>query len=186
MIIGIIGKMQSGKSTVADMLLKKIPRSYSVAFADCLKEMIIKSGICTHDELYVQKTDFSRMIMQKIGTEIFRNQINPNYWISGVDRKIKEIYCDYGRLATIIIHDVRFKNEAAYIQNTKGILLRVTRNTINTVNADHDSETEQNLIATEDYIIENDNDLLQLEKNVDEFIEIVVKNKSKSENSNMF
>lgn len=170
MIIGIIGKMQSGKTTVADMLLKKIPRSYSVAFADSLKEMIIKSGICTHDELYVQKTDFSRMIMQKIGTEIFRNQINPNYWITKVDEKIKQIYYDYGKLSTIIIHDVRFKNEAEYIQDQMGILVRIERPTnINITNANHASETEQDIIKPT-YTIINDIDLDALEKNINIFL----------------
>jgi len=98
MIIGITGKMQAGKTTVANMIAKKIEMCHLVAFADLLKEMILKSGLCNREELYEKKTDFSRLMMQKIGTEIIREQVDDYFWIKKMDSKIKNIILDYGRL----------------------------------------------------------------------------------------
>ena len=74
-----------------------------------------------------------RMVLQEIGTDLFRNQLHPNVWINATMaeyqpiagtmdvRRSKEIFPNW------IITDVRFPNEADAIKERKGLLLRVER-----------------------------------------------------------
>lgn len=77
-IIGLTGHAGAGKSTLAEYLCTKYGFS-RLAFADALKGMLITAGMCTHDECYHEKTERSRWLLQKIGTEIFRKQVHPEW-----------------------------------------------------------------------------------------------------------
>ena len=61
-VIGLVGKLQSGKTTASGMILDKLNGKPAVrtAFANHLKEMILAAGLCNADELWGKKTDFSR------------------------------------------------------------------------------------------------------------------------------
>jgi molybdopterin-guanine dinucleotide biosynthesis protein len=160
MVIGIIGKKYSGKTTAANFLKEYfISKGYSVqlmAFADALKTMILKAGLCTHDELYVEKTDFSRMILQKIGTDIFRDQVDPDFWVKKLRTAIENL-----DKQIVIIHDIRFKNEANLVieLGRNGKLIKILRNFEDSENKqfkNHRSETEVDSIVCENIIV-NDN-----------------------------
>jgi molybdopterin-guanine dinucleotide biosynthesis protein len=158
MVIGIIGKKYSGKTTAANFLKEYfISKGYSVqlmAFADALKTMILKAGLCTHDELYVKKTDFSRMILQKIGTDIFRDQVDPDFWVKKLRTAIENL-----DKQIVIIHDIRFKNEANLVIELGGRLIKILRNFEDDERKEfknHRSETEIDSIICKDVIINND------------------------------
>lgn len=166
MIIGLVGKLQSGKTTVANILKEFYPSSIKIAFGDAVKEMILKAGLCTREELWGVKTDFSRLMMQKIGTDIIRKQVSNNFWIDKMREKINHIL-ESKSDSVIIIDDVRFINEAELVRNLNGKLIRIVRPSLQQNKKEnlHLSETEQDLINVNFEII-NDSSLEDLKTKV--------------------
>lgn len=162
MIIGITGKKGVGKTTFANFIKDVFHDSYVISFSDELKMMLLKAGLCQYKELYVKKTKKSRELMQRIGTEIFRYQVDPDYWVKKMEAKIKEIY-KTSKIRSIIIDDVRFINEANYVKH-RGIIVRVERTSLQD-NDKHASETEQNKI-NHDICVHNDKGLKELRHKV--------------------
>jgi dephospho-CoA kinase len=173
MIIGLVGKLQSGKTTSVNFLKEKYPNIIKLSFADLLKQMILNAGICTKEELWEKKTDFSRMMMQKIGTEIIRKQVSENFWVDAMIKKISDIQTTY-KNSIIVIDDVRFKNEAALVKFFHGYLIRIDRSKFKQNNEEnkHISEIEQDEIVT-DYTVLNDKTLEDLKKNIIDIIEMI-------------
>ena len=66
----------------------------------------------------------SRWLLQKIGTEIFRKQIDPEFWVKQAGGII-ESSIEGGE--NLIIDDVRFPNEAEIIKKFDGLLVRTVR-----------------------------------------------------------
>lgn len=172
-IIGLVGKMQSGKTTVAGMILNKLTDkpAAKISFANHLKEMILNAGLCTADELWGKKTDFSRLMLQKIGTEIIRKQVDPNFWIKKMIEEINMWKESNPDNLTIVIDDVRFINEAEMIKMFNGIVIHIMRPTNQEDKEEnkHLSETEQDLILS-DFEIINDGSLDELQQKTEEIL----------------
>jgi hypothetical protein len=167
-IIGITGKMYAGKTTISEYVMSHNNNVYKLSFASLLKYMILKSGLCTKEELWGEKTDFSRLMLQKIGTDIIRNQIDQNFWVNKMKEAIDGL-SEINQNAKIIIDDVRFKNEANLIKKYKNsVLIRVDRPSMKSASS-HRSETEQDQIEV-DITILNDGALKDLEEKVKEII----------------
>lgn len=173
MIIGIIGKKGSGKTTYTKYILEywnidKQEKDFMIlkSFAEPLKEMIYKANICTKEELWREKTEYSRKMMQLIGTDLFREQVDKDFWV-------KKLFETINWDNDYIIDDVRFLNEAKAIQYFGGILIRLIRPDENE-NDTHQSETEQDNII-EDFTIRNDGDLDQLKYNSKSMVEYLYK-----------
>lgn len=123
MLIGLLGRAQSGKSTVAKMLVEEF-NFIRVAFADPLKEMLITAGMVTSEEVYGQKTEMSRFLLQKVGTEIFRKQIDPLYWVKEASGRIENLLvCG----VSVVVDDVRFPEEAEAIKQMEGGVIKIER-----------------------------------------------------------
>ena len=77
-----------------------------------------------------------RILLQKIGTYLFRNQLHPNTWTNST-------FADY-QDDNWIITDMRFPNEAQAIKDRGGITIRVERpnllNNQNNIKLEHISE----------------------------------------------
>lgn len=151
MIIGLTGRMQSGKTTFAN-IAEEVSGFKRVSFAGKLREELIDRGV----DAFAEKDDIIsckglveiypylkadelrnytctlRRILQLWGTEYRRRQ-NPNYWIEALFLSLDPEQ-DY------IIDDVRFPNEADMVYTLGGfnILLTHPRSTIN----NHDSEAQ--------------------------------------------
>ena len=152
-IIGIIGKAGSGKSTLSKYLVDNYDFT-RVSFADPLKQICINAGMVTPEECYGEnKTEHSRWVLQKVGTEIFRNQIDPNYWVEELHRTLHELLDD--GLSRFVIDDLRFPNEANFVKSyPTGTTIRLIREDFldSTAGTTHASESLQDTI-TPDYTI---------------------------------
>ena len=127
MIIGISGKMYSGKSTVSDILRQSYPELgfLDKPFAGPLKQSLASMFNENIANFYNQ--DFknnhillpnmtTREVMQKYG-QAMRN-IYKNFWIY---LNLK----DYKKEKNWLIPDVRFRNEADAIQDLGGVVIRI-------------------------------------------------------------
>ena len=139
-IISLCGFAGSGKDTIADILVEKYG-FVKISFASALKDVIsnifgwdrkMLEGSTNEDRIkrdtvdewwsvQLEMTVTPRIMMQKIGTDLFRNQFNPNIWIKIVERQLS-LY------QNIIITDCRFPNEINMIKSRGGKLIHVDRN----------------------------------------------------------
>ena len=169
MIIGLTGKIGSGKTTAADYLKTKGFIEYSMA--QPLKEIGKIFGF-SNEQLYgtqEQKLEIhekwgisAREFLQKIGTDIFREcvpKVLPNMkmdrtvWVDlFVMKQQKNPHLNY------VISDIRFLDEADAILQLGGIIIRVERDNNVSSNSGqehiHKSETEMYKIPAT-YVIDN-------------------------------
>lgn len=190
MIIGITGKMGSGKDTVGKIIQyliymnKEVKNRYYpydvfieqlntvklddvsnwqiVKFADALKDIVCILTSCTREQL--EDTDFKnshlpdewkqdinsnetmtyRELLQKLGTDLLRNQLHEDTWLNALFSKYKpnicsgvthcalaskfEISCNLcPEYPNWIITDCRFPNETNAVKRRGGIVIRVNR-----------------------------------------------------------
>jgi hypothetical protein len=92
--------------------------------------------------------------------------IGKNIWIEVVKRKILK---ELEKNKNIVITDVRFPNELELIKTFGGIIIRVTRDSVNTQLDVHESEK---LIETlqVDYDIQNNGTIEELYKKISELV----------------
>lgn len=152
MLIGLVGKARSGKGTVANLLEMEYGY-WQTAFAFPLKNMLNMAGLCNSDELWGEKTARSRELLQKIGTDIFRKQIDPDFWLKMAQTSIKE-HRGQG-VEKIVFEDIRFPNEAKLIRDNGGIIVKMIRvgHTDSNAGETHASENQIDAIHA-DHIIE--------------------------------
>jgi len=170
-IIGISGKKQSGKDTVASYIRDKYPDRYiRIAFADALKEEVAKA--CNTDLATIEKEkELYRPILQWWGTE-FRRQQHKAYWIARWLTKVK-LESDN---ALIVCADVRFLNEANTIAWVGGYLWRVNRYIPRQSFEDideHSSETALDGYNKFDVLIKNDTNLTALKLETEKILNLL-------------
>jgi len=178
-IIGFTGKLQSGKTTSANFIKDNIYLgAIKLSFSDLLKNMILEAGLCTKEELWEKKTDFSRLMLQKIGTEIIRNQVSQDFWVDKMHETISKIVnnqkdCNDFRF---IIDDVRFLNEVEIIEIYNGNMIRIIRPSLlqNKTENLHKSEIEQDSIIA-NYEIFNDGSIIDLQHKLVDVLNIIRK-----------
>ncbi len=129
-IIGLSGKKYSGKDTFYSVLKKIDSNMVRVAFADCLKdevyEMVLKPNQIERSALDDSRKKYFRLILQGWGGE-FRRQFNSDtYWLDKCREKVDELERQ-GFTGTVVITDVRYQNEAQWIKDSGGTLVRINR-----------------------------------------------------------
>ena len=107
-----------------------------------------------------------RSLLQKIGTDLFRNQLHPNTWVNAT-------FANYQN-DNWIITDMRFPNELEAIKKHNGITIRINRGLIERTGKmiqepEHISETALDN-AEFDYVIENDGTIGDLIEKVREIL----------------
>ena len=166
MIIGLSGKKGSGKDTCADYLVEKY-HFIKISFADTLKDVCQLIFQLSPDQLYGDKKELvderwgvsPRLIMQFVGTGLFRNQmsqlipgIGKEFWIKVLQEKIKKLLIG-NPYANIIIPDCRFINEITFVKNMGGTVFRVNRESNS--NDSHESENETDNYSDYNGILNN-------------------------------
>lgn len=136
--------MQSGKSTVASMLVKRL-LAYRMAFAEPFYDFIINVAapfIGTVDETKAWLADSRkdkgaipglsqvagspvtlRLMLQTIGTQWGRTCIDPDLWTKLAERRARANLA----IAPVIFDDMRFPNEFEMIKRLGGKTIRVIR-----------------------------------------------------------
>ncbi len=140
MIIGLLGRAQSGKSSVARHLVQA--RQFKlVPFAGPLKSMLMELGL-TEEQVYGATKEIPdpllcgqtpRHAMRTLGTEWGRQLIGQDIWVNAWEhkaRKYPHVVCD----------DVRFPNEVTRIKELGGLIIRIRRPAAETEDATHESE----------------------------------------------
>ena len=175
MIIGLCGKKQSGKSTVAKYLLEAGFQELSWAYP--LKEIVGRQlfGL-NDDQLYgseaakeavIPDWGYSpRQILQLVGTECFRKVIRDDFWVVFGKRRLIKLA---GSRKSVVISDCRFPNEMEAIKSVGGITVRVIREGQVSVD-NHPSENSLNDYVTDSVITAASGDIEGLKKQIDEVI----------------
>lgn len=140
-LIGLTGKARSGKDTVAAMILENAMFTTKYSFADPIRAMLKGLGVDMNDPFWIKHKEdpigpsgFSpRVLMQTLGTEWAR-ALDENFWINLAQAKLDSL-----EGCMMVVPDVRFENEAAWIRQAGGVVCHITRPDAPTVAA-HSSE----------------------------------------------
>lgn len=101
---------------------------------------------------YLQKKFMTvRELLQFVGTDLFRNQIDPDIWVKSVFKQ------KYGENDIVIIADARFPNEASFAKKN-GLLVKIERQT-NFGQDAHISEKALDNYTDFDEIVDNNGDM---------------------------
>lgn len=155
MLIGITGYAESGKDSVAGFLAEYGYTRY--AFADALKALAREIG---WDETKRMPADYNaatdepevfwpgalngRLLLQRLGQGA-RSILGDDVWIHALNKTLcaNEVLDDvYSAVKPCVVSDIRFPNEADWVHDLGGVVLRVYRaGYVNTVGLDHESES---------------------------------------------
>jgi len=113
MLIGICGKMGSGKSTVSSFITTDL-QGVSLQFADFLKHITY----CLFNINPNRHTKKSRQLWQKIGA--FMRSIDENAWVNYL---IKNYHTNYDEFDYVVVSDIRYPNEAKAVLDEGGIVI---------------------------------------------------------------
>lgn len=130
MIIGLSGKMGSGKDTVADIICKLWPHVpfERRGFADKVKQVYCILTGKPYPRTQGQKQEWlrdwgmsCRQMLQKIGTDCIRHNLHQDAWVMALLR-------EYDLAKSVwIITDVRFDNEVRALEGLNAYLFEVDR-----------------------------------------------------------
>jgi len=174
MIIGLVGYARVGKDTLADLLVEEYgyeKRSFAQPMRDALYALNPSLGDYGRVQTVIDEYgwdgykkypefDEIRELMQRLGTEVGRNQFGDDFWIK------QAMAVDLGN--NYVFSDVRFSNEAFAIRKAGGVIIRLKRDGVGPAN-DHESELGIDKIDI-DMVIENQTPEQSLQQ-VIEFLE---------------
>lgn len=134
-MIGITGKIGSGKDTIADYLVSKhnytklsLAEPIKSALAAMLDEPIENFYDRELKEQHISELGLSRrQLAEALGTEWGRYSLknytgNQDFWVKLLEYKIFK-----NNFQRIVIPDVRFDNEVNFIRKNNGIIINVIR-----------------------------------------------------------
>lgn len=179
-LIGITGHIKAGKTTAANHLTS---RGYvEVSFADPLKKACKDLFLFTDEQVYGTQEQKEtpderwfgctpRKALQFIGSDLLRDNLDKI--MPGLGKNVFvhhfKLWFESNPTTSVVIHDLRFLNEAAAIKDLGGIIIRIKRKEADEVNHSHQSEKEIDLIDF-DYCIENDFEIEGLKAKLDEIL----------------
>lgn len=174
MLIGIHGKIGAGKDTAAEYICEKYSFENN-KFAGKLKEITSLMTNCDIADCYSQEgknkylEDWDLTIgefQQLLGTNAVRDNLHKDAWVLSTFSSFNYDTDNW------VISDVRFPNEANKIKALDGLLIKIERNVTidHNRNNTHESETALDNYTGWDYIIQNNDTIQTLYKNIDDVI----------------
>ena len=151
MLIGISGKKQSGKSTIAQYLIEQGCVGI-LCFADKIKE-IVRDLFFEPEEDYIDLDSEAgkqtvlrcgwtpRELLQIVGTDLFRS-LYRDVWINAFKNQMYLVE----HYPVVVVPDVRFENEVEFIHSMGGKVIRLTRQPFPD---QHESETALDWLVNE-------------------------------------
>lgn len=157
LVFTVSGKAGAGKDYFAEVLADRFKwdgrRVLITHYADLLKYIL--QEYCEWDG---NKDERGRRLLQYVGTDLFRNSVDENYWI---DFLISVLRVFKNQWDIVIIPDARFPNEITRMArafNTRSILVRRNfESGLETAEARHESENALDGFDF-DFYIDNDVD----------------------------
>ncbi len=139
------------ESYFTDERLKEHPIGDIIIGKDCVVELLKLEGLTFSDLTPEAQERWNggavlvcltpRQILQKVGSEVFREGISNTYWIDKAGKSLKPD-------GKYVIDDVRFLNEGDFVKRHHGSLVRIKRP--GPVSSDtHISEMEMDAIETD-------------------------------------
>lgn len=188
LLIGMSGYAQSGKDTIGKILADE-HGFRRLAFANALRAVALGAdpivglewvlpgdpGIGFEwkhlselvDQLGWEKAKTNpnvRDFLQKLGTEGCRRNLGDDVWLKPIERAVRE-----QPQCHTVLTDVRFKNEAQLIKKLGGVVWRVTRPGVSSVNG-HASERDLDNWVFDHHFI-NDSTIEELARHVTEALD---------------
>jgi hypothetical protein len=164
LIVGLSGYAQSGKDTVAQILVDNYGFK-RLAFADKIRDMLyylnplVKEGFRVQGVVDGYGWEKAKVLFPEIRKELQELGVSARVHL-GTDVWVHAVLNQMVGVGDYVITDVRFKNEATMIKEANGQIWRVTRPGVNAVNA-HVSETELDDYPV-DHFVKNDGDVKDL------------------------
>ena len=182
MIIGITGYAGSGKDTVGRYLVKHY-KYKQYAFADPIKEGIMKMFLMTTDQLWGERKNMiderygisPRQLLQYIGTDMAQLELPKNYpfFDATIGRNLWSKRFEYEKEknpnVNYVITDLRFPHEEEMIRRNEGIIFRVNRDSVVPKEPVHESESYV-FTMTADYEIDNNGSFEDLENLINDIM----------------
>jgi hypothetical protein len=175
-VIGLIGRAQHGKDSVAKVLVEQHGFT-RFAFADKLKAFVYAQNpfveyhhVLTRIQTVVDSVGWEEAkavpevgrLLQVTGTEAAREVLGPDVWVNAVRAEAQRALFDGG----VVFSDVRFPNEAATVYGLGGELWKVVRPDFDSGrDPNHPSEANVDTLPY-DVLLVNEGTLLDLENGV--------------------
>ena len=162
------GKKFHGKDTVAGIILEHDNTYTLLSFAEPIKQALSIIHVIPKeyfDDPNKKEKPLSewnnltpRSLAQWLGTDIYRNQFDQNVWLRNMKLRI-------GELKNVIITDIRFDNEANFIKELGGIIIKVDASVRKNKSDNHISENgiDEKLV---DIIVDNNGSFEDLNKSI--------------------
>lgn len=175
MIVGFTGFRRSGKDTAAAALMANgfIRVSFAGPLKSMLAELLLIQGVSSEKVTAMIDGDLKevssqflngrspRHAMQTLGTEWGRDLIAPDLWVSAAMRTA-------AGYPNVVFTDVRFPNEVDAIHTHGGVVIRVARPSLSSLD-DHQSEVLIDSLNV-DSVVVNDSSIAGLHMRVSEAI----------------
>lgn len=127
-LIGVIGRKNAGKDTLADLLVARRGfRKHALAYPlkEACRILFLLDDSQLNDPLQKEIVDARwglspRVMFQKIGTDFARETFGHDFWVRHL-----EYWVEQETPSRLVVPDIRFPNEAAWIRAQGGLLVRV-------------------------------------------------------------
>lgn len=187
-LIGIAGVARTGKDTVAEYLVREHGFT-RIRFGDPMREflyalnpIVTVSGRGPDGSRYVSPIQWRvrhiidtvgwdgykkeypeiRELLQRLGTEAGREILGDTVWMDEVAQRIMKVGGD------VVISDVRFVDECNWIHGQGGLVIRVTRPGITSVNAHISDQPLPSYVI--DFEVANNGSIEDLERQIEKYL----------------
>lgn len=185
LLIGLTGRAGAGKSTVAEHLEHRWAMQ-PLAFAEPIQAMLCQlfsmagiDGAWTAErglkELPTTLGFSYRHLAQSLGTEWARHQLADDFWLRVAAARLD---APLMRAEHVVISDVRFPNEAAWLRGRGGVVVRVLRDGLPSVRQ-HESESHADSITPDTELL-NFGSLATLHDQIDRMVEHLLRQHRRS------
>lgn len=176
LLIGLAGAAGSGKTTAA-RYLSRWQDFIHYAFAQPLKAMLAEGLNLSAAQLEGAEKEAPlpwlgkspRELLQTLGSEWGRELVHRELWLRVARQNLDNLAECFPQARGIVISDVRYEDEAAFVRERGGVLVHILRPDAPPVRA-HASEAGV-AIGDNDLTIHNDADLAELRERVLEAVQ---------------